>query len=202
MRVVLVLIALLLIAAVTWHLAGSDPLIDIARETDATRDDEPDLYGTDIELTQFNADGSLHYHLIAATIRQYKVSETTRLTAPNVHLTNPERPPWDVQSKQGYIRKRPNPQGVPEDVVYLREDVRMIQSHPQHGLITIRSEAFHIFPDRQYAETDQDVMIDTNVGRSTAGGLRVNLESGRLQLSSSPDKRVHTIVLPEQFKKT
>ena len=44
-------------------------------------------------------------------------------------------------------------------------------------------------------------MIDTEVGRTKAAGMRANLESGVLSLISAQHQRVHTIVLPEQFKK-
>jgi lipopolysaccharide export system protein LptC len=201
MRQVGIIAVLLIVAAGVWYVTDSSG-IESDAEDEAVITNEPDLYGRDIELTQFHADGTLHYRMNADAIRQFDADELTRMTAPTLHLTSPDQPPWDVESRHGYIRKRPNLDGLPEDVVYLREDVRMVQDRPQNGLVTLRSEAFYIYPGRQYAETDQDVMIDTNVGRTKAGGLRADLESGRLELTSGPTLRVHTIVLPEQFKKS
>ena len=66
--------------------------------------------------------------------------------------------------------------------------------------MTIRSPAFYIYPERQYAETDEDVMIDTEVGRTSAHGMEGDLARGLLKLFSNTDARVHTIVLPDQFK--
>jgi lipopolysaccharide export system protein LptC len=201
MRELLVFVALLLVAAVTWYATNSASSIYLG-EPDPIETDEPDLYGKNIELSQFNADGSLHYRLLATTIRQYKQQELTQLTSPNLHLANSEQQPWDIQSKRGAIRKQTNLQGVIEDMVSLIDDVHMVRNHPEHGLITMRSQALDIFPDRQYAETDQAVIVETNVGSTEAGGMRVDLESGQLQLSSGPELRVHTIVLPEQIKKS
>ena len=163
---------------------------------------EPDVYGLDVTFNQLREDGTLHYSLNATEIRQFDKDELTRMTLPQLHLTNPTQPPWDISAEHGYIRKRSNPQGQPEDVVYLREAVQMSQDHPESGLVTLRSPAFYIYPDRQFAETDQDVMIDTSVGRTKAGGMRANLETGLLTLTSSSTQRVHTIVLPDQFKKS
>ena len=163
-------------------------------------DTEPDVYGKDVTFRQLRPDGSLHYRLRASTIRQFDLDQLTRMAQPQLHLLNPEQPPWDIESNHGYIRKRSGPRGQPEDVVFLREEVELVQLHPENGLITMRSESFYIYPDRQYAETDQDVMIDTEVGRTKAAGLRANLENGVLSLSSAQHQRVHTIVLPEQFK--
>ncbi len=162
--------------------------------------DEPDLLGEGVLYNQMHEDGSLHYRLNADSIRQYNDSQITRMTLPILHLNTPNQPPWEIASKHGYIRKHPNPQGVAEDVVYLREDVQMVQIHPSKGQITLRSESFYIYPDRQFAQTNQNVMIDTSVGRTTAAGLVADLASGVLKLSSNKNQRVHTIVLPQQFK--
>ena len=55
--------------------------------------------------------------------------------------------------------------------------------------------------NRQFAETDQPVIIDTNSGRSSAVGLSGDLNSSLLKLSSIASERVHTIVMPDQFKR-
>ncbi|NOX49232.1 MAG: LPS export ABC transporter periplasmic protein LptC [Gammaproteobacteria bacterium] len=162
--------------------------------------DEPDLLGQGVLYNQMHQDGSLHYRLNADSIRQYNDDQITRMTLPILHLNTPNQPPWNIASKQGYIHKRPNPQGVAEDVVYLREDVQMVQIRPSKGQITLRSESFYIYPHRQFAQTNQNVMIDTSVGRTRAAGLVADLTSGVLKLSSNKNQRVHTIVLPEQFK--
>jgi lipopolysaccharide export system protein LptC len=162
---------------------------------------EPDVFGQNVRFNQLRPDGSLHYSLMASAIRQFEAEELTRMTAPELKLINLDQPPWDIAAKHGYIRRQSSPIGTPEEVVFLREQVELLQNHPEMGMVTMRSAAFYIYPDRQFAETDQDVIIDTNVGRTKAGGLQANLENGLLKLSSSARQRVHTIVLPEQFQK-
>jgi hypothetical protein len=44
-------------------------------------------------------------------------------------------------------------------------------------------------------------MIDTNAGRTRAIGLTADLDAGLLKLSSDRKERVHTIVLPGQFRR-
>lgn len=161
---------------------------------------EPDIYAQDVLFNQLRADGKLHYRLQADEIHQFNREQLTRLTEPDLHLVNPEQPPWDIGARHGYIRKRQGPNGDPEEVVYLREAVQLVQQHPDSGQITLRSESFYIYPNRQFAETDQNVMIDTQVGRTEAAGMTADLQSGLLNLSSNSGQRVHTIVLPEQFK--
>ncbi len=163
---------------------------------------QPDVLGEGVTFSELRPDGSLQYRLLASTIQQFDADRLTRLEAPDLHLTSQRQPPWDVTARHGYLRKRPNPQGEEEDVVFLREDVRMVQMHPRNGRLTLRSETMYVFPDREYAQTDEDVMIDTEVGRTRAAGMIADMATGMLRLSSSVSQRVHTIVLPEQFKKS
>ena len=187
-----------LAAALLYQLIGTDAPQE--PRSDEIIVNEPDVYGADISFNQLLPDGSLHYSLQAQAIRQFNSEDLTRLAQPQLHLLNKLQPPWDIASSHGYIRKRLDSDGNPEEVVYLRKDVKLIQNHPVNGQVTLRSEAFYIYPDRQYAETDLDVMIDTDVGRTHAAGMKADLQSGLLTLSSNNAQRVHTIVLPEQFK--
>jgi LPS export ABC transporter protein LptC len=195
-----IVFSLIAVAWMVYTLFGSDQQPRQSQETVIVT--EPDIYGVDVLFNQLRPDGSLHYRLNATAIRQFSKDQLTRMTDPQLHLINPDQPPWDINANHGYIRKRSDPAGVPEDVVYLREQVLMTQRHPERGQLTMRSESFYIYPDRQFAETDQDVMIDTEVGRTKAAGLQADLETGLLTLTSKATQRVHTIVLPEQFKKT
>ena len=76
----------------------------------------------------------------------------------------------------------------------------MAQQFPDGRSFELRTPSITLYPDREYAETDQDVMITTHAGRTTAVGLQGNLNQGLLQLSSNDERRVHTILLPDQFK--
>ena len=212
----LLLISATLLALLAWMWQRPEPTAaNPAADANQPRVQVPDVEANDVTLRQLRPDGSLHYSLQAESIRQFTDDELTRMIVPYLQLFNPEQPPWDVRAKHGYIRKTT---GTNEDVVFLRETVVLHQDHPENGLITMRSEAFYVYPGRQYAETDQGVIIDTQVGRTRAAGLKANLDSGLLLLTSATTStasanaqenrdtatqgkhRVHTIVLPEQFK--
>lgn len=183
----------------------------------------PDVYGENVTVDQFRANGLLHYRLAAESIRQYQVERLTRMVEPDLHLRSNDQPPWDIDSRSGFIRTDTSADGTAEDLVYLQDDVTLVQDHPNGGVMTLKSSRFYIYPERQFAHTDQGVIIDSEVGRTTAAGLDANLANGRLHLKSSlslahdvvgegevardeskPDQskqqRVRTIVLPEQFK--
>ncbi len=162
--------------------------------------DEPDIYMQNATITQYRADGLIQYRLSSAQIRHFEAEKLTRLIEPDLSLYNHPEPPWQATSERGYIRRRTNDAGVEEEVVFLRDNVVLHKSRNVGEEITMRSPAFYIYPERQYAETDQDVIIDTEVGRTSAHGLQGDLKRGLLKLFSNTDAPVHTIILPQQFK--
>ena len=184
-----------------WLWRSNSPQSNTQKSDPSAEEAEPDVYGKQVKFNQLNPDGSLHYRLRASEIEQYSQNEFTEMVEPNLHLLSAEQPPWDIDAELGNIKVIRSDKGTREERVELDVNVEMIQLHPENGVVTLRSQEFVIFPDRQYAETDQNVTIDTEVGRTVAASLSADLDSGLLNLSSSETQRVHTIVLPEQFKR-
>ncbi len=192
------------VGALLWQLLGQSrqDRTEGLNGTDTLIESEPDIFGHSVTFTQLRNDGSLQYELTASAIRQFQDNGLTTMVSPSLKVHSSEQPPWDIRSNHGYIRGAQSESEDKEEVVYLREKVLLEQNNPDRGFITMRSEAMYFYPDRQYAETDQGVMIDTQVGRTRAGGMQAYLDTGLLNLMSNGTQRVHTIVLPEQFKKS
>ncbi|MCZ6709508.1 MAG: LPS export ABC transporter periplasmic protein LptC [Gammaproteobacteria bacterium] len=161
---------------------------------------EPDLYMEDAIITQYQSNGSMKYQLASHQIRYFERDNLTRLTAPRLTLHNESQPPWHVESDHGYVRRRTNHLGVSEEVVFLRRNVKLEQRYEDGRHLRLESPSLYVFPDAQYAETEQDVIVDSDISRTKGVGLQGNLQNGVLKLFSSAQQRVHTIVLPEQFK--
>jgi LPS export ABC transporter protein LptC len=166
---------------------------------------EPDLRLGNATITEFSATGEIRYQLDAEAMARYEDHDETLLGAPSLQI-EPEEPgssPWNVVSLDGAIRQIQNPDGSQEPLVLLRRSVvlKQLDAITGHPLLTIRSEMMDLYPDRQFASSPTDVMIDSDVGRTQASSMEGNLESGKLLLSSEPQEPVHTIVLPNQFKK-
>jgi LPS export ABC transporter protein LptC len=161
---------------------------------------EPDLYMEDAIITQYQPDGTMKYQLASHQIRHFERDNLTRLTAPRLTLHSQTQPPWTVESDHGYVRRRTNHLGDSEETVFLRRNVKLEQRYDDGRHLRLESPSLYIFPDAQYAETDQNVIVDSDISRTMGVGLQGNLQHGVLKLFSSEQQRVHTIVLPEQFK--
>ncbi|MCZ6618242.1 MAG: LPS export ABC transporter periplasmic protein LptC [Gammaproteobacteria bacterium] len=194
------MLALAGVVAGIWFLAGRFDEGPGRQVLPAELADEPDLYMEEAIITQFRKDGALKYRLAAREIRHFEPEKVTRLLAPELTLYSLENPPWHLASVRGNIRQNSTRSGDAEEVVQLRELVTVRQEFADGRYMNLHGASLDLYPDRQYAETDQDVMIDTQVGRTRAVGLEAYLERGLIKLSSTAQQRVHTIVLPGQFK--
>lgn len=162
----------------------------------AERDADMLIDGADI--TQFSDEGTLQYRLIAERIRHYDVDALTALTAPTMSLHDDDGAPWVARARLGSVQRTPAPQA--EEVIYLREDVVLEQVRADGNRVRLTTAAIDLYPGRQYAETDQNVMIESHIGRTTATGLEGDLQQGMLRFFSSGEAPVHTVLEPEHFK--
>ena len=143
----------------------------------------------------------MKYRLRSEEIEHFEAERRTRLEQPSLVLHSEDQPPWHINSNVGYLRyTEPSDGTTAEEIVLLRDDVVMRQRRTDSGLLTIKSDSFDVYPERRHIETVDDVMIDSDVGRTVAHGLNGNLDAGLLALSSNEHQRVHTIVLPDQVQ--
>ncbi len=160
---------------------------------------EPDIYMESAVISQFQADGSLHYRLVAQQVRTFDADRHTVLVGPDFTLYSPTAPPWRVSAHRGDLHGFGDGGGQGDGVLLLSGEVVLHQTDPERGFTTVRTAELRVHPEPQYAETERDVMIESEAGRTFAQGLRADLERRILNLQADADGPVHTIVLPEQI---
>lgn len=160
---------------------------------------EPDLMMEQATITQYGEDGAVRYRLLSSEVRHYEEEQITHLASPTLTLNRAPQPPWLARANEGIVHDAQGEHGTTAELIVLREDVHLQQQDPDR--IEITCPSLNIYPERQFAETDQPVIIDTNAGRSYAVGLSGDLNTGLFKLSSIESQRVHTVVLPDQFKR-
>lgn len=170
---------------------------DIAEDTRAVPG-EPDFFMRGTTVHQYRNDGSLEYELRSNEVQHFERRAETRLREPELALFDPGQAPWRMSARQGTLRRPPS--GAPEETVELRDDVVLEQTRADGDFIRLSTSSLDVYPRRQYARTDRDVMIDSLVGRTAANGLEGNLQLGTFSFHSSDGARVHTVLQPEQFK--
>lgn len=160
----------------------------------------PDLLIEEAIIRQYRDTGALRYLLRSPLIEHFEADALTHLTEPDLMLHDEPAPPWRVTARTGVIRNAAQGALAGNEEVELHEDVQMLQVYEDGRRYDLRTPSITIYPDREYAETDQNVMITTHAGRTKAVGLQGSLNTGLLKMFSSDEQRVHTVILPHQFK--
>ena len=192
---VLLAVGLLLLAFYLAPWRGAVPPGALPTELEG----EPDLYIESAVINQYQEDGTLQYRLAARRVHTFDGDRHTRLVDPDLSLYNPPAPPWRVNARHGDLYGIGNGAGELDGVLVLRGEVVLHQTDPGRGFTTIRTAELTVRPAPRYAETERDVMIETEAGRTAAQGLKADLERRILNLQADADGPVHTIVQPEHF---
>lgn len=171
---------------------------DIALQLPADLADEPDLFIEDGVISQYQEDGSLNFRLHSRRITQFERGREDRddvaeLVQPRLELHGSgQAEPWHVRAARGDLRTTALPTGD-EQQLDLHGEVVLRQE--QGGAFTeVRTSLLTLYPQRQFAQTDQPVTIASETGRASAAGLQADLQSGEMKLLSSPSQRVAIVV--------
>lgn len=195
-----ILLVLLLVAggiAIVVLERRATPLTDPA----AMPHGEPDFVMEGVLISQFDVAGRLRYQLVAEEIRHFESESLTRMMQPRISLHDGEdgaEPVWRVSARVGTLHRPDESAG--EESITLADEVVVEQTLRGGERVSLSTQALLLYPDRQYAETDQDVTINTHVGRTTATGLKGDLQLGTISLHSTGDRPVYTVLHPEHFK--
>ncbi|WP_407312230.1 LPS export ABC transporter periplasmic protein LptC [Pseudomonas sp. nanlin1] len=165
-----------LFAAVGYWNISPESFLD--RPTVSVDDAAIDYYAINARSKQFLPDGGLQYEMTADKVEHLKASEVTQLTKPDMQLYRGSVYPWHVQSERGEV----NPDGTEVELI---DSVRVARTDQKQRATVITTSRMTVFPQKQYAQTEQNVRIDGAGGVSTAKGMKAYLNDSRINLLSN-----------------
>ena len=160
--------------------------------------DEPDIYIEDAAITKFAADGGIRYRLWSERIKQFEGPSVTYFENPAIQLHQKSGSPWLANASRGELRQRPTDDGAREEHLRLSDDVALTRRYDDGRRFALTTAALDVYPARQYAETDQAVMIETSGSKTTAAGFKTDMERGWMKLLSIPGRQVHGVIEPDR----
>lgn len=140
-------------------------------------------------LTGMNQLGRPHYQLTADSMIHYPEDDHSDLEKPYLIFFRENEPPWHIDSEKGKVYK----QG--ELIELLGEVIIKRASSPTTRPITITTYNLTIYPDREYAETDESVHMLSNATDLKSIGMQAFLKEGNIKLLSE----VKGIHVPAQY---
>lgn len=175
LALILIPIAALLIALGYWNVS---PESFMDRTTATGNDNAIDFYVENGKSTQFQEDGKLHYEMTATHLEHMKATDVTLLTNPDLLLHRGTAYPWHVQSERGEV----GPEGKQVELI---DKVRVARTDAKGRPTILTTSRLTVFPDEEYAQTQQAVRIDAANGVTTAQGMKAYLNDSRMILQSN-----------------
>jgi lipopolysaccharide export system protein LptC len=137
-----------------------------------------DYYATNAHSVQYLPDGRLQYEMTSDKVEHLKATEVTLLTNPDLNMFRGTEFPWHVQSEHGEV----NPDGTQVELI---DSVRITRFDEKNRKTLITTTRMTVFPQQQYAQTEQPVRIDGAGGVSTGKGMKAYLKESRIHLLSN-----------------
>lgn len=140
---------------------------------------QPDFFMENAQILMFNPQGAPAYRLRSARATHQRSDDSTLLEQPNLLYYRPgEEHPWLLKAQQGVVTGGSEQVDMIDDVLLQRQD-------PAAPTARMTTQALTLYPERDYAETAQSVRIETAGSVTTATGMQVYLNDGRLELLSN-----------------
>lgn len=137
-----------------------------------------DFYVIGASTLQFQEDGKLHYEMTASKLEHLKASDVTLLDKPDLNLYRGTQHPWHVRSDRGEVA----PEGKQVELI---DNVRIARTDAKNRPTVITSSRMTVFPDEEYAQTQQAVRIEAANGVTTAQGMKAYMNDGKINLLSN-----------------
>jgi lipopolysaccharide export system protein LptC len=150
----------------------------------------PDYVVTDFAAVETDPAGRPSRVLKAEQLRQFVDEDLAELDRPRLTVNRSDGPPWESQSERGLLLAGGSEVRLFESVTI--ERAAGAETRPVH-LVTAE---LAIWPERQYAQGDRPVRIDSAGDWLTAAGVRLWYETparvefpGRAHIMWSPEPR-------------
>jgi lipopolysaccharide export system protein LptC len=172
---ILAALAALLAAAGYWNIR---PESFGEQRAGSAAENDIDFYVINAKSTQFQPDGKLANRMTSDKLEHLKSSDITLLSKPDLLLYRGTELPWHVQSERAEVA----PEGTQVELI---DAVRVARTDAKGRPTILTTSRLTVFPDKDYAQTEQAVRIEAANGVTTAQGMKAYLNDGRMLLLSN-----------------
>lgn len=142
-----------------------------------TQPQRMNAFAENVTATRFDQNGNLIDQLRAEKLKHY-TDDSSDFIKPHLVIYSETAKPWEVDADHGHANN-----GIKE--IELQDSVRLHQSADKNRHeVTITTSAAKIYPEKDYAETDQSVLLQQPGVTLQSVGVRAYLKQGRVELLS------------------
>lgn len=177
-----IIFILLLLAVGSYWLAERLDTGEAEREAQLTP--IPDYTMTDVNSLNMNANGEPKSRLRAKYLAHFEAQSRTELDQPRLELFRPGKAALHVRADRGWVMSG-------NEVILLRGDVRFWEPATDgQRVFEIATSEARIFPQREYAETDQPATLTTRQSRTEGVGMRAYMQESRIEMLQQVRTRI------------
>jgi lipopolysaccharide export system protein LptC len=174
-RAWLPLLPLLLLLAATWWL---NQQVQPLPQNQSQQRHDVDYVVDNFSATSLNTKGQPRSTLAAEKLWHYPDDDSTHLQMPKLASLYADRPPTLTSAQTGMISSK-------GDDVYLYDEVRVLRP-AGNGIVEQRfaTDYLHVVPDRDWAVTDQSVIMTNQYNVIRAVGMELDNKARTVKLLS------------------
>jgi lipopolysaccharide export system protein LptC len=170
MKRLLISLAILISAGwMIWQLPAGNPTLQIPAQTQYL-----EWFGKNITLTEMNSKGQLKQMITAHSLQHYMPDNTTDLSQVDLHIFSSEEQPyqWQLTSDKGRLFHGEDKQDV--NRIDLWHDVQLLRpADSTQSAVTINTSTLAIFPEKEYAHTDQYTIVNQPGHQMSGNGMEI-----------------------------
>ncbi len=165
---------LLLLAATYWLNQQVQPLPQIQSQ----QRHDIDYVVENFSAVTLNMQGQPRFTLVAEKLWHYPDDDTTHLQMPHITSLYADRPPTLTTAQTGMVSSK-------GDDVFLYDEVRVTRPATDDlGEQRFATDYLHVIPDRDWAETNQSVVMTNNYNIIRAVGMELDNKARTAKLLS------------------
>lgn len=135
-------------------------------------------FAKQVTALRFDETGKLVSELYVTKLKHFS-DDSSDLEQPVLKLYSDNHEPWEIKADQGHATE-----GIRE--IELWDNVRLHQNHNgNHQEITIKTTRAKVFPEQNYAETDQPVDFVQPGVTIKSIGVKAHFKQGQVELLSN-----------------
>jgi LPS export ABC transporter protein LptC len=137
---------------------------------------EADYIIEGVKAEFYDENGQLDRQIEANSARHLPIDDTTKLVNPSVILRDQQAPQWSVKSKEGLL--------LGDKTLTLDGDVNITPMEGNQTDLSLRTQHISIDLNKQIADTDKEVFIESPSTNIYSVGMNMNLVTQQVQLKS------------------
>jgi lipopolysaccharide export system protein LptC len=175
--IVTIITALVVVAYLSLNEEQDNKQIDLD-----TAQSEPDYLNKGLSLENYGSKGQLNQQIESESATHFPHNNSVVFEQPKIILRQGSTPQWGITSSNGQL--------IQDKQLVLIGNIQIVPMQKDAGAFSLSTETLNIDLDKQIADTDSKVLIESDQTKLTAIGMNMNMNN-QVTLFKSKVRGIH-----------